>query len=438
MEAHGAARPASWRRALAADAPRARRPRPRALQARRAVSYLRLLLSVERPSDFFRGYRFVSALARRDNAAHGRLPRGPRRPDATRAERRSRGARRRRPRCAPSWRRTRRGLDADRAQQDGAPHLARREEGDERRLPGRSWRQAEARLRADAGGAGARGSVAVPVAAFRGTLPLAGRGAGARRASAATSTRASTPTPCRTASRSRRPRTPGARGARGHGGVRRPFPRLRPHGGGGPRRQAPHALRPPRRARRVADGQRRAPRASVLGAVGAPGLEGPGLYFEMRFQGRPEDPLELAGLVRIARDILTFMSRAPACSSPSSPPPHRLHRPGVAPRPGARRHQLRPARGLQRGGAARHRRLRRAREPGPGHGRSAPGTGRRPGRRQRVPRRRGVPRSTSSRRTTRTPRSAWSCHPPLLVPDGGGGAAGLARGEGGARSRATS
>jgi septal ring factor EnvC (AmiA/AmiB activator) len=29
----------------------------------------------------------------------------------------------------------------------------------------------------------------------------------------------------------------------------------------------------------------------VVGTVGA-GLEGPGLYFEMRFQGRPEDPQE--------------------------------------------------------------------------------------------------------------------------------------------------
>jgi murein hydrolase activator len=30
----------------------------------------------------------------------------------------------------------------------------------------------------------------------------------------------------------------------------------------------------------------------VLGTVGASGLEGPGLYFEVRVQGRPEDPAE--------------------------------------------------------------------------------------------------------------------------------------------------
>jgi murein hydrolase activator len=31
---------------------------------------------------------------------------------------------------------------------------------------------------------------------------------------------------------------------------------------------------------------------AVLGSVGPGGLEGPGLYFEMRFQGRPEDPVD--------------------------------------------------------------------------------------------------------------------------------------------------
>jgi septal ring factor EnvC (AmiA/AmiB activator) len=40
-----------------------------------------------------------------------------------------------------------------------------------------------------------------------------------------------------------------------------------------------------RLGQKVAAGER-------LGSVGGAGLEGPGLYFEMRFQGRPEDPLE--------------------------------------------------------------------------------------------------------------------------------------------------
>ena len=32
------------------------------------MSYLRLLLSIDRPADFFRGYRLITTLARRDNA----------------------------------------------------------------------------------------------------------------------------------------------------------------------------------------------------------------------------------------------------------------------------------------------------------------------------------------------------------------------------------
>ena len=41
---------------------------------------------------------------------------------------------------------------------------------------------------------------------------------------------------------------------------------------------------------RVQPGQKVAT-GQVLGVVGS-GVEGPGLYFEVRFQGRPEDPAE--------------------------------------------------------------------------------------------------------------------------------------------------
>ena len=40
----------------------------RALYKLGDTSYLRLLLSIERPADFFRGYRLITTLARRDNA----------------------------------------------------------------------------------------------------------------------------------------------------------------------------------------------------------------------------------------------------------------------------------------------------------------------------------------------------------------------------------
>ena len=41
--------------------------RARALYKMGELSYLRLLLSVDRPSDIFRGYRLVTTVARRDN-----------------------------------------------------------------------------------------------------------------------------------------------------------------------------------------------------------------------------------------------------------------------------------------------------------------------------------------------------------------------------------
>jgi septal ring factor EnvC (AmiA/AmiB activator) len=31
---------------------------------------------------------------------------------------------------------------------------------------------------------------------------------------------------------------------------------------------------------------------AVVGTVGSSGVEGPGLYFELRSQGKPQDPLE--------------------------------------------------------------------------------------------------------------------------------------------------
>ena len=82
---------AAARPALAAHA--------RALYKLGDMSYLRLLLSIDRPSDFFRGYRFITTLARRDNARVVGLPRGPRRCSRRRG-RRSSSAPASRSRCA--------------------------------------------------------------------------------------------------------------------------------------------------------------------------------------------------------------------------------------------------------------------------------------------------------------------------------------------------
>ena len=57
-----------------------------------------------------------------------------------------------------------------------------------------------------------------------------------------------------------------------------------------PRRQAPHPLRAPRARPRSQWGRRW--RRATSWAPRAQGGEGPGLYFEVRFQGRPEDPLD--------------------------------------------------------------------------------------------------------------------------------------------------
>ncbi len=391
-----------------------RRARPllaahaRALYKLGELSYLRLLLSVDRPSDFFRGYRFVSALARRDNERMAGFRADLQSLTDTRADlvRRTREATALRAQLEGA----RRELDDRAAEEDRAPDLDRREEGDARRLRG---------------GAGAR-----------------------RRASSAASSRASAegrwrcrcprsvarcPGP-RTGSvrsgfgRHKHPRfdtytvqngieiesaagQPGPRRLRGDDRLRGPLPRLRPDGGARPRRRSTTPCTPTSGEAGVEVGQKVAA-GDVLGTVGATSVEGPGLYFEMRFQGRPEDP---AGL---AQEI----GPSPGCYTASMSPrsrllvalalhrPHRLRRPRLAPRPRARRHELRPARHLQRGRAPRARGLRGAREPRPRDGGSAPGPRRRARRRQRLPRPRGVPALPAAAARGRT-RTSARCSP---------------------------
>ena len=90
--------------------------RARALYKLGELSYLRMLLSVDRPSDIFRGYRFVSALARRDNQRIAGFRADLAALAATRAEleRRTREALELR----RSLERTRRALDADRRRKE--------------------------------------------------------------------------------------------------------------------------------------------------------------------------------------------------------------------------------------------------------------------------------------------------------------------------------
>ena len=88
------ARLAAARPALAAHA--------RALYKLGELSYMRLLLSVDRPSDFFRGYRFVTTLARRDRS--GSRPFASTWPRSTTKRRSSRDAPPSRSRSESVWR----------------------------------------------------------------------------------------------------------------------------------------------------------------------------------------------------------------------------------------------------------------------------------------------------------------------------------------------
>ncbi len=233
--------------------------------------YLRMLLSVDRPSDFFRGYRFVTTLARRDNERVAALPR---RPDGAcdHEGRRSSRRRRRRSRCAAE---PRAGAPQPRRRaraQDGAAHLARREEGAERRLR-RGAGGGRGASCASCSRASTTGDVAVPLGAFRGALPwpVAGRGAGPASGSRK-HPRFDTYTIQNGIEIEAAPETPGRGRPRGHGGLRRPVQGLRPHGRPRPRRQAPHALRPPGGGRRCRWARRWRP-GRRLGTTGA-GLRG--------------------------------------------------------------------------------------------------------------------------------------------------------------------
>jgi septal ring factor EnvC (AmiA/AmiB activator) len=259
--------------------------RARALYKLGELSYLRMLLSVDRPSDLFRGYRFVSALARRDNQRMAGFRADLAALAATRAEleRRTREALELR----ASLERTRRGLDADRRRKEKLlTEIVERKETHAAYL--QELEEAESRLQLLLQGL-TTDDVAVPIPAFKGNLPwpVAGR--------------------VRVAfGRRKHPKfdtytvengieidaREGAPVAAVHEGTVAFADRFRGYGlmvvvdHGGKH----HTLYAHLADLRVEAGQRVAA-GQVLGTVGS-GVEGPGLYFEVRFHGRPEDPAE--------------------------------------------------------------------------------------------------------------------------------------------------
>lgn len=269
---------AAARPALAAHA--------RALYKLGDTSYLRLLLSIDRPSDFFRGYRFISTLARRDNArvAAFRADLAALTTEKAELERRTQESIALRARLTVGRRR----LDAQRARKtELLTSLVERKELNAAYVE--ELAQAEARLQDLLSGLGG-GDVAVPLGAFRGSLPwpVEGRvrtGFGRRK-----HPRFDTYTVHNGVEIEAAPeaevravhdgRVVFAERFRGYG-----LMVVVDHGG------KHHSLYAHLADVAVAPGQD-VVAGTVVGTADAGGEEGPGVYFEMRHLGRPEDPLQ--------------------------------------------------------------------------------------------------------------------------------------------------
>ncbi len=269
---------AAARPALAAHA--------RALYKLGDMSYLRLLLSIDRPSDFFRGYRFISTLARRDNAQVAAFRSDLEALTAEKAEleRRTQESIALRTRLSAA----RRALDAQRARKTGLlTSLVERKELNAAYVE--ELAEAEKHLQELLSGLGG-GEVAVPLGAFRGSLPwpVEGRvraGFGRRKHPRFDTYTIHNGLEIEVA--------PGAEVRAVHEGRVVFAERFRGYGlmvvvDHGAKHYSLYAQLA---EVAVAPGQDVAT-GTVLGTAEAAGADGPGVYFEMRFQGRPEDPLE--------------------------------------------------------------------------------------------------------------------------------------------------
>jgi septal ring factor EnvC (AmiA/AmiB activator) len=263
--------------------------RARALYKMGELSYLRLLLSVDRPGDFVRGYRFVTTLARgdRDRVARFRAEQREATAARTALETQTREAVALRGELDAARRR----LDADRRRKTARlTEIVERKETQAEYL--RELTEAEGRLTEMIGGLGA-GEVTMPLGAFRGALPwpVAGtvRAGFGRRKHPRFDTYtvqngleidAPLDTPVRAVHEGT---VAFADVFRGYG-----LMVILDHGG------QRHSLYAHLGDASVTVGQRVAA-GQELGRVGGSSLGGPGLHFEVRVQGRPEDPLDWLG-----------------------------------------------------------------------------------------------------------------------------------------------
>ena len=260
--------------------------RARALYKMGELSYVRMLLSVEQPADMLRGYRFVSALARRDREKMAAL----RANLATLAE--TRDDLQRKTREAMSLRveldRARRALEADRQRKSELlTSIVEKKETHAAYL--QELEEAEGKLGQLLSGLGAA-DIDVPITVFKGALPWPARG--------------------RVRVAIGRHKHPRFETYTLHNGIEIEAPVDAPvtavhdgtvafadqflgyglmviidHGGKN------HTLYAHLAEARVRPGQH-VSAGDVVGTVGASGVDGPGLYFEMRSQGKPQDPQE--------------------------------------------------------------------------------------------------------------------------------------------------
>lgn len=260
--------------------------RARALYKLGELSYMRMLLSVEGPAEIFRGYRFVSALARNDKQRVAGFRR-----DLTDLGTAQRDLERRTQEALvlrAELVRMRRALDSDRRRKSALlTSLVEKKETNVAYLA--ELEQAETRLGQMIAGLGS-GDVAVPVAAFRGSLPWPATGRVRTGFGRHKHPRFDTYTvqngidiaaPLDAPVAAVHEGTVAFADAfRGYG-----LMVVIDHG------DKYHTLYAHLGEAKVRPGQRVAA-GEVIGTVGASGVAGPGVYFEVRGQGKPQDPME--------------------------------------------------------------------------------------------------------------------------------------------------
>jgi septal ring factor EnvC (AmiA/AmiB activator) len=260
--------------------------RARALYKMGDLSYVRMLLSVEQPADMLRGYRFVSALARRDREKMAALRANLTTLAATRDDLQ------RKTREALALRadldRARRALEVDRQRKSELlTSIVEKKETHAAYL--QELEEAEGKLGQLLSGLGGA-DITVPITVFKGALPWPARG--------------------RVRIAFGRHKHPRFETYTLHNGIEIEAPVDTPvkavhdgtvafadqflgyglmviidHGGKN------HTLYAHLAETRVRAGQH-VSAGDVVGTVGASGVDGPGLYFEMRSQGKPQDPQE--------------------------------------------------------------------------------------------------------------------------------------------------